>query len=376
MELILAGVVLLGVIAWWVIRWLAKPGDQQVEKRAAPRVSTPEPAPVSAPPTTAVAIELPAIDIPSPLAGFFRLDASALTDERRQSLIQRLESLPRPPRALQQLTSPSYLQKASSAEIAELVMSEPALAAKVLATVNSPLYGLRQPVGHLGQGITFLGLNSVRSICMQHMLNASFAVASPTLRPAFEHYWKASAIGSELCAKLASKLGMPEGGVMVTQVVLSFLGPMAALTLMPEDRSASMPTMNLLERTQAEQEMLGVSGAGLGELLMTHWGLPGPIVQQVARMDACLEQPYLAVRPEATATALSYWCARVGEQLARVTPAQWEAFEWDSDDSLDTALVRPYLKATLAERLTTNLQDPVIAQSLTALITGQPQASA
>jgi len=32
MELILAGVVLLGVIAWWVIRWLAKPGDQQVEK--------------------------------------------------------------------------------------------------------------------------------------------------------------------------------------------------------------------------------------------------------------------------------------------------------------------------------------------------------
>lgn len=375
MELILAGVVLLGVVAWLVIKWLAKPGTRQAEKRTAPIAISPIPAPAVAP-TTSAAIELPAIDIPPQLSGYVRLDASALSEEQRQSLVQRLESLPRPPRALQQLTSPNYLQKASSAEIAELVMSEPALAAKVLATVNSPLYGLRQPVGHLGQGITFLGLNSVRSICMQHMLNASFAVASPALRPAFEHYWKASAIGSELCAKLASKLGMPEGGVMVTQVVLSFLGPMAALTLMPEDRAASMPAMNLLERTQTEQDLLGISGSALGQLLMTTWGLPGTIVQQVARMDACLEQPLPAARPEATATALSYWCARVGEQLARSTPDQWEAFQWDSEDSLDTALARPYLKAVLAERLTHTLRDPVIVQSMSALMTGEPQTSA
>ncbi len=374
MELILAGVALLGVIAWLVIKWLARSEVKPPIKRVSAAIDLPTPAPTAPPPSASV-VELPEPQIPPALASFVRQDASALPEEQRQALLNRLQTIPHPPRVLQQLTSPGTLQKASSAEIAELVMSEPALAAKVLATVNAPLYGLHKPVAHLGQGITFLGLNSVRSICMQHMLKASFANASPALGQGFEHYWQASAIGSELCAKLASKLGIPEGGVMVTQVVLSFLGPMAALTLMPQDRARCLHTASLWERTQTEQDALGISGSTLGQWLMTSWGLPSPIVQQVARMDACLEQPFEAARAESTATALSYWCARVGEQLATGGPERWAAFQWEDDDTLDTALVRPYLKAVLGDRLTTTLQDPAVVQSMTTLMTGKPQAT-
>jgi len=36
-----------------------------------------------------------------------------------------------------------------------MVMAEPQIAAKVLVMVNSPFYGLRSPLGSIGQAVTF-----------------------------------------------------------------------------------------------------------------------------------------------------------------------------------------------------------------------------
>ncbi len=374
MELLLAGVVLLGVVAWLLIKIMAKPG---VPKTVAARPEEPlRPTTPNRPVAAAAPAVLPEPVIPPELAGFERTEPKDLTDDQRSALLERLKHIPRPPRALQQLTSPAFLQKASSSEMAELVLSEPQVAAKVLATVNSPFYGLQKPVAHLGQGITFLGLNTVRSICMQYLLNQSFPTGSAALRPVFDHFWKASAISSELCARLSHKLGMPEGGVMVTQVVLSFLGPMAALTLLPEDRAATFKDVGLLDRSLLEQQVLGLSGSGLGQLLMTAWGLPESIVTQVSRVDRCLETPYTAVSADATATALSYWCARTGERLVQSTLSDWSTFDWQADDALDTALVRAYLQNALGDRLTLALQEPAVAQSMTNLLAAghPPQA--
>ena len=75
---------------------------------------------------------------------------------------------------MQQLLSPEFVARASSTELSELVMAEPLIAAKVLSTVNSPFYALQKPVTNIGQAVTFLGINTVRSICLQYMLAEAF----------------------------------------------------------------------------------------------------------------------------------------------------------------------------------------------------------
>ena len=70
--------------------------------------------------------------------------------------MEALRQLPWPPRALHELMDAEFVHRASSTELATLVLGEPTVAARVIATANSPLFGLQQPVGSIGQATTFL----------------------------------------------------------------------------------------------------------------------------------------------------------------------------------------------------------------------------
>ena len=174
--------------------------------------------------------------LPAELASFVWKREAELEPARRDTLLAAVRGIPRPPRSMQQLLSPEFLASASSADLSELVMGEPLIAAKVLSTVNSPLYGLQKTVTSIGQAITFLGMNTVRSICLRYMLDESFKAGDPASQRVFERLWTASAVASELCSRLTKQLHMPDAGTLVTKVVLSFVGHMAVATL-PQSRS-------------------------------------------------------------------------------------------------------------------------------------------
>ena len=366
MEIIVAGVVALAVVVWLLTRKRQTPGSQRPAAPGRPDApAAHSQRPTSEGVTTTTAPFQVAV-VPDEVQALQSRPVAAVADA---DWMQRLRDIPRPPRALQQLTSPTFLQKATSVELADLVLSEPHIAAKVLATVNSPLYGLRTPVAHIGQGITFLGLNTVRSICLRYLLNEAFPAASGELRPVFDRLWIASAVGSELCAKLSQKLGMSQGGVMVTQIVLSYLGPMAALTVMPLEKARALAAAPLITRTQVERDTLGMSGAEIGRRVMTDWGLPESVVQSVSDMDHMLDTPIAQPSSDWTATALSYWCARMGERMARGELTHPDALsQWYADTHLDTAIACHYLRQTLGDRLTAALQDPVVSPLMASAI--------
>ena len=174
---------------------------------------------------------LPAI-VPPALVAFRWLRIDDLESTRRESLLGAIKGIPRPPHSLQKLLSPAFVAHASSAELVELVMGEPLIAAKVLSSVNSPFYGLHKPVTGIGQAVTFLGMNTVRNICVQYMLAEAFKPRLATSQKAFDGIWRASAIASELAVRLSKALNLPEQGALSTQVVLGFVGHLAAASLM------------------------------------------------------------------------------------------------------------------------------------------------
>src|SRR5664280_3509771 len=138
--------------------------------------------------------------LPPVLADFHLLRADALPDDLRQAFVTAFKDVPRPPKLLHRLLSPDFVNEASAAQLVDLIVGEPLIAAKVLTRINSPMYGLKAPVRSIGQAVTYLGLNTVRSLCLQYILIASFKADSAERKHMLDAAWNASALASEPCA--------------------------------------------------------------------------------------------------------------------------------------------------------------------------------
>lgn len=378
--------VLLGVIAivvWW---WVSRSGStdrgtpRQAAARAPARLPATAPAPLAtgsptAPGNTGWADLIapsgsPVPDAPLPRPPALPLHAAELLDPLlTEPLMDALRQLPRPPRALQQLVSPHFVQHATSAELATLVLGEPAVAARVIATANSPLYGLQQPVTTIGQATTFLGLASVRQMCLQHMLAESFQPRDATQRREFDLLWHASSIAAELCQQLAPLLRLPETGTLTTLLVLSFLGRQAAVALLPD--ASALAELDAYQRALLEQQELGLASHELGHLLMRAWDLPPELIHD-ARLVASLRFDPELVLPAGREAGLTLaaLCALLGERLAR-GHVRGTLYDPLNDPSPDMLALRHRLLQPPLDSLPVELRSPTLLRLLGRLL-GRP----
>lgn len=351
----------LAVTLWW-LRPRTRPRPAPLPTAPARR-KTPS-APVSASGGTAMA----AVDrrLPPELEAFTPRHADDLPTERRAGYLQVFKDVPRPPRLLHHLLSPEFFDGASSAQLVDLISAEPLIAAKVLATVNSPLYGLSRPVTGIGQAVTYLGLNTVRSLCVQHILRAAFLPDGAERQPLLEATWAASALASELAQRLSQGLGLEERGALVSAVVLSFLGRLATVARTPLPILHDIPARGLLERARAEQDKLGLPAGEIGRLLMTAWALPPGVVADAADLDRLLIAPPTA-DARGTRLALGYLCARLGERLAAGEVTDLAAWDLAADASIELHHWHSVLSQRPLARLPELLRAPDLVSAMQRL---------
>jgi len=349
----------------YLIRTWAAKGPPARPKRVLSQSRVIAPTEFSSPPVADAAATAPELVMPAKLAEFSFLGRDSLTIEHRQALVAQLRTVPRPPLSLYKLVSAEFLDSATSSEISDLIMGEALIAAQVLARVNSPFYGLRTPVLSIGQAVTFIGLNAVRSICLRYMLAESFKATSVEHRLVFDRVLAASAMANEMCFTLSHQLNMPEQGSLVTQVVLSFLGHLAAVSLMPIDSLLWTDGNGLIERANAEQSQLGLSATEIGSLLMEEWGLPISLIQEVSEIDRILLLPVAAIEPSRGARlALCYLCARLGERLALGSLSNLAEVDLASDSSAEFFHLRAYLELPRLARLNEFLHSAELVKSI------------
>jgi HD-like signal output (HDOD) protein len=309
---------------------------------------------------------------PPALAAFEWLQVQDLDASRREALLEAIKGIPRPPQSLQKLLSPEFVARASSGELSELVMGEPLIAAKVLSTVNAPFYGLQKPVSGIGQAVTFLGMNTVRNICVQYMLADAFKPRLATSQKAFDGIWRASALASELCVRLSKALNMPDQGGLCTQVVLGFVGHLSAASLMPPDALDDWLSLGRLDRARREQETMGLSAGEVGGLLMNAWGLPEALVDGVRAVDRMLITPASPSDTMKTARdAVSYLCARLGERLAQGQLASLKSYDPFQDVCADTHHLNEHLRTPLLHSLPAALASAEVQHAMHQLLTGE-----
>ena len=366
----ISAVLALALAWWWFRRVPAKsvPSPVAVQRSATPATRD------AAVPTLRTVVPPVAEPEPADIAAFVWLREQDMDAGKRETLVAAIKGIPRPPRSMQQLLSPEFVAKASSSELSELVMGEPLIAARVLATVNAPFYGLHTPVNNIGQAVTFLGINTVRSICLQYMLAEAFKPKLAEAQRSFDAIWRASAIASELCVRLGKALNLPDQGSLSTQVVLSFVGQLATASLIPASGLEQWLSRGRLERARLEQELLGLNASEIGCLLMKTWELPAGLVNDVSGVGRQLVTPYMTTDPvRAPRLALAYFCARLGERLALGQLKTLDGYESRLDGGLDTHHLRASLAHPALARLDQALAAPE-TQAAVQLMLGNPPA--
>jgi HD-like signal output (HDOD) protein len=337
-------------LAWWGFR------------RSTPQAVRPaHKAVVQMPVPTAMApVARDEAPVPEALIRFHWCTEDQMEPDKRDRLMAAIRDIPHPPQALQRILSPDFMARASSTELREVIMGEPLIAAKVLASINSPFYGLHTPVTDLGQAVTFLGIHSVHSTCLQHMLAGSFKPKLPGVQKTFETLWKASAIASEIASRLDKALHLPVQGSLATQVVLSFVGLLATASVIPPTGLSAWLQRDRLGRARLEQDLLGLNSTEIGHLLLTHrWSLPTGLVTDVHEGSRLLATAPQDIAPERVPRlALAYLCARLGERLALGQLSSLENYLPAEDEAVDMHHLRACLAHPALNRLNEALHSP------------------
>jgi HD-like signal output (HDOD) protein len=272
------------------------------------------------------------------------------------------------------MLSPDFMDGDRTNELVEFIMREPIVAAKVLATVNSPFYGLQSPIGSVGHAVTFLGLNTVRNVAVQMLAKESFKTDNPSLQKICDGIWNAGMIASELCFRLAQKLGMPDQGTLSTQTLLSFFGDFAILLVRPAQSGTNNWQAGLLARTDCEQRETGVNSCIVGSLLMQEWGLPPGIVEGVGEVAGVLVTPPAAQSPQRAASlALRYAAARIGERVAFGGLRDLDAFDFRTDASPEYYFLNQYFALPALARFHEHLHSPEIRGTVRRLVAKVPE---
>jgi HD-like signal output (HDOD) protein len=246
------------------------------------------------------------------------VSAEKLDAAFKASLLEKVKSIPRPPQAMQLLLSEEFIKKATSSELANLVKSDPAVVAKVIATVNSPLYSLRTAVETVGQAITFLGVNQVRGLCVQLMLADCFKSKDPRVGMALDAVWQSNRAAGVLLPKMALACRLDNAASLTSKVILSFVGQLAMAGLMPVANLATWSRLGRVLRYRMEQGFVGINTTELGTLVLSNWQVQGDLIRDVVAMDRVLVDPLASsTAREPAAAAVGYLCVWMAEQLAR-----------------------------------------------------------
>lgn len=200
-------------------------------------------------------------------------------------LFERLKAtkrLPSPPGVAVRVLGLAQDADASLGEIAQVISSDPALAAKILKFVNSPLAGTSGNVTSVNQAIGLIGLRAVKLMAL------SFSLVSTGQKGAcagfsFDGFWSVSlacAVAGRTIAQ-HSKVAATDDAFITG--LLSRIGQLGLVSTVPKQYA---PVLREAQKSsdplwEIERRVTGATHMEIGQRLLEHWRLPEVICRSV-----------------------------------------------------------------------------------------------
>lgn len=243
-------------------------------------------------------------------------------------LVLSIRSIGIPPRPsiLAELEAEGRKEDPDFKRIGNLIATDVSLAAALLKTVNSPLYGLRSKVSTIQQAMALLGLKAVSTLMTGLVLRRVFQAN----REVMERFWDVSARVALVMGFLAQKFKLDKDS-LYTFGLFHDCGIAVLIQQFAEyKRALSVANSSLQRFTEVENEAFGVDHTKVGYVLAKNWYLPDHVCLAILR-----HHDYDFAFSSETDPSVSQLIATVclAEHLVQKAFGQGRTVEWEKAGS-------------------------------------------
>ena len=199
------------------------------------------------------------------------------------------------------------------ADLAEVILCDPGLSARLLRVINSAFYARPKPVETVSQAISLIGYRTLRDLMMSTCAVDMFK-GLPREKVNMEHFWLHGVACGMTARNLAQRCGLRDGERLFLAGLLHGLGKLIFFSQCADDY---LEVLRLVEQEQleivtAEEQIFGFNYVDLGAELLRAWRFP----ESIWKVVACQLDPAAAGDYRTEADIL-----RGAERVARVVAA-------------------------------------------------------
>lgn len=191
-----------------------------------------------------------------------------------ESMITSIEDLPTLPHVVLQLMDKLNEPDPSVDDLADMIMSDQVLTARMLRFVNSAYFGFYRMINSVKETILYLGVNEIRNMIYSAVLTNTFERDAPLIKRV--RFWEHS-LGCALFSKfIAQRIGYPAVEMAYLGGLLHDIGE--AILALHKYKEFEQVVFQVLDHGSsfydAEEAILGINHTDFGPWLSEHWLLP------------------------------------------------------------------------------------------------------
>jgi len=160
-----------------------------------------------------------------------------------------------------------------SNEVISIIQSEPAIAARVLAVANSPLYGYSRRISTISHAVVILGIRNISQLALSFAARAAFCGSGKSNEFCTKLYRHSLGCGL-LAGQLAEACDIDESNHAYLAGLLHDIGKLVFVQLLKDDYVQLVTSTPHEELVQVEDEILGFNHQSVGERCAEKWGFP------------------------------------------------------------------------------------------------------
>ncbi|MBP5234136.1 MAG: HDOD domain-containing protein [Planctomycetes bacterium] len=259
-------------------------------------------------------------------------------------IIDRVRDLPTLPQIVVSLMSAIDDPRSSASHINQIMVNDPALAARVLKLVNSSFYSLPRKISSIRDAVVILGFSTVRSLAISASVLRTFGDKGFS----HEDFWRQSLATGLFAEYLESQSNSFGSGNAFTVGLLCGIGKIILEQHFPIEFKAIIAEAQKQQTAfeEVERSQIDTSHAEIGYWLANRWRLPLPIQNAIRYQADPLACPSEADRPLAAAVKIARILVRVcGEASLTdfdpvIPPADdlWELIKLPNHDNFEAPL--------------------------------------
>ncbi len=191
-----------------------------------------------------------------------------------KEIIGRIDQLTPVPPIATQIMALAQDSDSSIAQIAELILNDPAITANLIKTCNSAYFGLNRKVDSVQDAIVYVGLDHIVQLVLLNSVSQSFSKEPEGYGLGEGELWRHAVSSAHVAKTLAGKFGISRNKhILFTAALLKDIGKL----ILGRYVAFSFEQINVLVNSKgfsfndAEREIIGMNHEELGALVGQKW---------------------------------------------------------------------------------------------------------